>query len=740
MTREILPALYPLWHTSTFNNHLCSFCHVDFDLIPDYGGIGVDVDVKSNLNNNENIYFISSLKSETSNFFISKKCTLPFIHPNKLKKLRDPCCEHLCQQHEKEAKFLNSLFRTVHSKCKSKKQTYLNFEEQLSTMHKRKQEEIVIPQSLFEMSETMPEVLPVPKANWLYSGGCLSCVKCNINDNIPILIYSGGKHMNKVVITPLSRNLHDEKVFIHSEQQSFKFKDSILQIYTQAYQEKILCSIRQKTYCNLLSINSDNVEINTVYETSDDILTYSCLSPYIMGEYVLCTQNGHLVFRNMEKDQTIWDSGCNDILKIPTKHSDSWQGCDFGSHPRCISYSNNNMFSIADLRNKHFKCLELFSSTGFFLLPKEEITLTKLNSVQPYQHFIATTNHLVLVDERYPKQPIFLWNHLLDSFPMYCDILQIGDTSSRILLLGTHLPQQIACFQLNSSTQIQPVSHIPPLHLSTPKDIAECLKHDDEIFEDLILQRLLMPIIGACSIEHSNGFAAFQLSSVGDLFYQDFFWNTKKENLLDHSNFFTVPFKMSDIDWWIKEASLKKGLKKNLISEPFHEIDCSEQVNNNSNNCIPSISCKFCSEIKNIDKNNEELCLSCNIFKKDSEFILNSFMNETVISKLPSLCEKHHDEKWKIKILPREDMDLLSKSMFDVWFKDDTVSITNETENYDKSNVNYMSFNERSFINQNISDVNEETDEDIIPPSQEAFRKTVKIQLNKLKVSSVAGF
>ncbi|XP_067124072.1 TATA box-binding protein-associated factor RNA polymerase I subunit C-like [Centruroides vittatus] len=743
MAENTLPALYPLWHTSTFSNHSCAFCVMDFSLIPDHGGTGVDVHFESGSSNRQNSCLLSVLKHENTKNFVSKKCALPFTPPNMLEELFDPCCEQLCQLHRREKQFYNSLFRTVHSKSKSSKKFYLNFEKQLSRFS-IKQEEIVVPKSLYEMAEIMPEKLPVPKENWLYSGGCLNCVKCiNINDNMPLLIYPGGKHLNEVMITELSRNLDDDKFFNYSTKENIKVNNNICQIYSQAFSEKILCSVREKECCNFLSITSDCASIDSVFKIIDDKLAYCSLSPYIMGEYALCTQKGHLIIRNFDNDKTLWDSECNDNIKIQMERLDSWQGCYFGSHPRCTSYSNSTTVCLADIRSKHSKCLELFPIKSFFLLSKEEITFSRLNIHPSFHHYVATTNHLVLIDERFPKKPILIWNHLLDSSPMYCDIQKIDD--SRIqLLLGSHLPQQICCFQVSSSNQIQPISDMSPWHLSTPKDIVKYLKFREKISEDTVLQRLSMPLIGTCSTMHDNGFVTFQLSSVGDIFYQDHFWNLKEktEQQFDSSCVFTGPFEMSDIDWWIKEASLNEisNAKCDSSWEPFSVVDCSEQINDIIDNCISSKHCKFCRHIKSTTFSNEEICPSCNISTEDSKSIFASFDDKTVIKKLPSLCNKQFS--FKCKIPPYEKMDSLSKDMYDVWFKETTVPIRNDVEA--DSNFNYNISCDDNSYNSNLlneSMINDDEMEDIIPPSQEI--PTVggeRIKIRSQKVSFVAGF
>lgn len=121
-----------------------------------------------------------------------------------------------------------------------------------------------------------------------------------------------------------------------------------------------------------------------------------------------------------------------------------------------------------------------------------------------------------------------MWNHLLNGSPLYCDITTYDTTSDgtdAIILLATQESRELASFAVRTGqSKLQAISLAPPLSLSSAIDWADSLRFHGHSIHDQVIKRISNPIVGVCAVPHHGkpAFTAFQLTSVGDLFYQDF--------------------------------------------------------------------------------------------------------------------------------------------------------------------------------------------------------------------------
>lgn len=164
---------------------------------------------------------------------------------------------------------------------------------------------------------------------------------------------------------------------------------------------------------------------------------------------------------------------------------------------------------------------------------------------------------------------------------MYCDITSYNtksDSSDVVVLLGSQKSQELVSFSINSRlSAFQPtVSMGPPLYLSSPSDCVNSLKfHCADIDEDIV-KRLSCPLVGITAIPHSNkiGFTAFQITSPGDVFFQDFWTgpsnscqNVEKTYKADMGCVLTPPHKI-----WPCISNWNKNCKKKLINKEPHDL------------------------------------------------------------------------------------------------------------------------------------------------------------------------
>lgn len=117
---------------------------------------------------------------------------------------------------------------------------------------------------------------------------------------------------------------------------------------------------------------------------------------------------------------------------------------------------------------------------------------------------------------------------MLNGSPLYCDITTYDttpDSADVVILLGTQDTQELVSFVVRTrESQVQTVSLTPPLTLSSVTDWADSLRFHGQYLEESVIKRISNPLAGVCAVPHYNktAFTAFQVTSVGDVFYQDF--------------------------------------------------------------------------------------------------------------------------------------------------------------------------------------------------------------------------
>lgn len=158
----------------------------------------------------------------------------------------------------------------------------------------------------------------------------------------------------------------------------------------------------------------------------------------------------------------------------------------------------------------------------------DQFTLFRQNPVNPHQAYLASMVMVSLWDERYPKQPMQTWHHGLKHSPTFLDVAAVLPSQNvphdLYLTLGSQRSREIAVLSVSQeSTSLQPVSLLPPWHLSKPCDFTKQLEYQGCQVEEAIRKRTTAPLIGACVVTCSGGsLSALQLTSFGDLFCQDF--------------------------------------------------------------------------------------------------------------------------------------------------------------------------------------------------------------------------
>ncbi|MGH0183869.1 UNVERIFIED_CONTAM: hypothetical protein FKN15_013265 [Acipenser sinensis] len=155
----------------------------------------------------------------------------------------------------------------------------------------------------------------------------------------------------------------------------------------------------------------------------------------------------------------------------------------------------------------------------------ERVILPKyLSDVNAYHYLITTQYSAYIVDERFPCLPVMKWEHMLESPPMFSQVLP-GEPWNRSnkVLLATQRSQELLMLQYSGGTQLACQSLAPPRKLSSPPD---CLKHLPVQIphrEDAVNERLGSHGAGLTALYHHRApesLCVLQLSQAGDIFYQ----------------------------------------------------------------------------------------------------------------------------------------------------------------------------------------------------------------------------
>ncbi|MGH0189618.1 UNVERIFIED_CONTAM: hypothetical protein FKN15_036632 [Acipenser sinensis] len=204
----------------------------------------------------------------------------------------------------------------------------------------------------------------------------------------------------------------------------------------------------------------------------------------------------------------------------------SWRWCDFTAHPRVVTYADRSGVDLTDMRSPENQSQTLFSIGEASECSKgERVILPKyLSDVNAYHYLITTQYSAYIVDERFPCLPVMKWEHMLESPPMFSQVLP-GEPWNRSnkVLLATQRSQELLMLQYSGGTQLACQSLAPPRKLSSPPD---CLKHLPVQIphrEDAVNERLGSHGAGLTALYHHRApesLCVLQLSQAGDIFYQ----------------------------------------------------------------------------------------------------------------------------------------------------------------------------------------------------------------------------
>ncbi|XP_054714345.1 uncharacterized protein LOC129223979 [Uloborus diversus] len=605
-------------------------------------------------------------------------CALPFLKMHKATKMSDPCLELHRKQQEKMFSFCTGLEHqrsNVNHRSKYKKEILSSLEMLKKNSSNESLQNVRIPEKIVELSKEIPQFMPISDTNFSYAGGCLVH---SYSDDSPVLLHPSGKRLNKLSIIPLEENGTAEKRFNPKvcSQHFVKLRgETILQISSAS---NGICYVRQKESIHFINfMNLNEIQTDTMKGVG---AVNIAASPYNPLELLSLFPDGKLKLKNIEtrKVTNVSKIVCDEaLMEYP-------RGCSFGSQPFSFLSLSNHQLLLYDLRLKSKPTCSLFSTQHPSCYLKEELSVLKTLSSNTFQHFAASNNHLFLCDERYPKEPVMLWNHLLGSHPLYCSNTEycsssLLPSSDVFVLLSTQVSREICAISLKSSvSEVQPTTLTLPFFLSSPSDCIEALKLQCVFVDNSQCARFYNSIIGLSAVPHtkSNGFTCFQLSSLGDVFYQDFY-ESSEETLINFRNGpgcvlppvdkITSQLSYLNLDQMqLDEQKSTDSLThidadlKDILKFPKEiSADCILcRCEQNEKEFVFSDVCPFCGLNNLQSKQLSEAATNLNVIGSDSGRI-NLNVNIEALSEFTDSCSKNILECWlsDSNVVP-EDMDL----------------------------------------------------------------------------------
>ncbi|KAL1435452.1 hypothetical protein MTO96_000127 [Rhipicephalus appendiculatus] len=535
------------------------------------GGAGVDVKTDDG-----GLSHFLTLKCHDSrrNKLSAQYLTLPLSAPNRVASTVEPCLQYQLDLNRRIRAFEStiSIYRGYIKRKGPFASAVQGIEEALMSKKPRTElRNMNIHRSLLELMQIQPESFCYRECNWDFTGGCLATIPHPLSNGSILLAYPCGDELNKLVLLfqpylNISQLLCTQKKLSCKKQSSLVLDSSggtngtIFQVTLQYVQKETTCCVRLRNSCQYIrlfdTLNKDPMVLSEfVYDGS-----VCCTTPskHIFGELVAITEDGNMLLQQCDRTEPSWRAS----VSHERPSSNQWWCTSFGSHPRHICYMDRSGLYSLDARRpgsrKHTFCTIQHEA---FL--KDEFMLFKPNPLNCHQLYLASSKMLSVWDERHARQPILTWNHCLQYSPAFLEFtpfqdLDDGSHRDLYITLGSQRSRQVAIFHVRQdSLSIQPISLVPPWHLSRPSDFAKHLEHQGCTIDEHVLSRVKAPLIGGCMVDCGSGtFSALQLTSYGDIFHQDFVWDGDKPLCMSHWNFsagcklLPVPEIEQRVKWW----------------------------------------------------------------------------------------------------------------------------------------------------------------------------------------------
>lgn len=349
------------------------------------------------------------------------------------------------------------------------------------------------------------------------------------------------------------------------------------------------------------------------------------------------------------------------------------------------------------------------SKRFFFSIPSSQVdSFEYITSIQRHpqnchHHFLATDQSLMILDDRYLQHPVLKWRHHIEDLVQFIDITcnAIPDCDDTVVLVSGSKHHQTHCFQYSGTnghsdrvlTASRGQTYVPPTSTCLPWKVSSYSEwyfsglSKDLNFSQATASRLSQPLIGICSMPHNvhpqGGFTVFQMSSVGDLFYQSFFAREMRddENVFENKQKQELYSEAKALcQKWIDVVDQGIGdITETECERYFEEGEDKKEI------CLdflflpePHSSCILCndSQIEEMDEGSEDsgICERCGLDISFSRKLVEHEKGRKVVTK-SSLGIQHELKDLQINPDISKATDPLSKSLMLNWNSDEPIPI-----------------------------------------------------------------
>lgn len=311
---------------------------------------------------------------------------------------------------------------------------------------------------------------------------------------------------------------------------SFQLKGPVRQISSASLFNNSCVAVRSDHLCGVWRFSERNEPRLLQVINTREVATCISVSPHVLGEVLVASESGAA---------NLWTVG-RGIQKVREEDHNlyfnaksSWRWCEFSAHPRVMLYADRTGVELTDIRVNPALSHTLFriSNTSECRSGERLILSRYLGDAHSFHHLITTQYSAYIMDERFPSVPMLKWDHMMQSPPIFCQVvpglLSCGGTSTTKILLGSHSSQEITLLQYSGGRAEACFSRGPPQALLRPKDSLKHLPVQIPHRLDTATTRLSLPATGLTCIQKKEGGAGgkecicvLQLTEPGDIFYQ----------------------------------------------------------------------------------------------------------------------------------------------------------------------------------------------------------------------------
>ncbi|RXG52148.1 hypothetical protein Avbf_06508 [Armadillidium vulgare] len=263
-------------------------------------------------------------------------------------------------------------------------------------------------------------------------------------------------------------------------------------------------------------------------ETKD--ITSSCLNKDLSNCFAF-TKEATINLFDVEKEKVMWCCPLNNASYKTKKFTQ----CEFGNNPFNICVSCESQITLADTRtaenHKKRNLFEIDKFSTYLYSDKEIISSCKHTQDSPL-FYVACSNTLLLMDERYCKYPVLNWYHMIKGRPSHIQCFKRNDIDFVVMAEPNKSQFCFTSLQWDNSEYPEVHSLSTPIHKNIVKDTILFAKKHEIALSDLTEKQICSPLVGLSIFPFSFGHTVVFQNNYGNLFYFNCYDRKSKRNFI----------------------------------------------------------------------------------------------------------------------------------------------------------------------------------------------------------------